>query len=271
VVVWRQGERSELKDAEDSVKPLKERLALGVLTALLLFASAASAALVKVNGLVLQADGGFTPRELPRRAFSPIDFRGHADIAATNGGVPAALQQAVIDFDRDGRLSTGGLAVCPPGALEEATPREARDRCPNAIVGAGHVAALVAPPGQPTVRARSALTLFNGPRQEGKPTVVLHARMTEPAVQNFAVVIPIERRRGDFAYRATIDVPPIAGGFGALTHIDVRVGKRYRFGGVERSYASARCSDGILHTHGRFSFADGTIIDGSIEKACSVR
>jgi hypothetical protein len=115
------------------------------------------------------------------------------------------------------------------------------------------------------------MTLFNGPRQEGKATVILHARTTVPAIQTFVITVPIERRSGAYRYRATVDVPPIADGLGAITHLDVKVGKRYRFHGTERSYASARCGDGIFRTHGRFSFADGTIIDGSIEKACTVR
>ena len=65
-----------------------------------------------------------------------------------------------------------------------------------------------------------------------------------------------------------LDIPPIAGGLGALTHIDVKIGRRYRAGGKQRSYVSARCSDNILQTHGRFSFEDGTIIDGLVEKYC---
>ena len=52
------------------------------------------------------------------------------------------------------------------------------------------------------------------------------------------------------------------------THVDVEIGRRYRAGGKPRSYASARCSDNILQTHGRFSFEDGTVIDGLVEKYC---
>jgi len=250
---------------------MKRLLGIGVLACCVLLASGANAALVKVGTLVLTADGGFTPHQLPRRAYAPIDFRGFADLRSTDGSVPAALQQAVIDFDRDGRLTTSGLAVCDPALLDGATPVEARDRCANAIVGTGHIAALIAQPGQAPVPASSALTLFNGPRLEGNPTVILHARTTEPAVQTFVITAPIERRSGAYRYRATVDVPPIAGGLGSITHLDVKVGKRYSFHGAKRSYASARCGDGIIRTHGRFTFADGIIIDGSIEKACTVR
>jgi hypothetical protein len=250
---------------------LKRLLGIGALTACVLFAGGANAALVRTGNLVLVADGSFTPRKLPRHTFVPIDFKGYADLRAVDGGVPAALRELVLDFDRDGRLATAGLPVCQPSQLEEATPEEARQRCSGAIVGSGNVSGLIAREGGPPVSASSLLTLFNGPAQEGHPTVILHARITVPAVQNFVITIPIEKRRGLFRYRATVVIPPIAAGFGSLTHIDVSVGRRYRFRGAQRSYTAARCGDGIFRTHGRFSFADGVIIDGSVEKACTVR
>lgn len=250
---------------------MRKHLGIGLLAVCLLAAGPASAALVKVGNLVLRADGGFTPRTLPRNTFVPIDFEGYADLKSVDGSVPTPLQQAVVDFDRDGRLTTAGLPVCQPSLLEEVTPPEARRRCPDAIVGTGTVEALINREGQAATRVSSQLTLFNGPRQEGKPTVIFHARTTVPAIQNYVITIPIERRRGGFRYRATVNVPPIAAGRGALVRVEVEVGRHYRFRGSERSYASARCSDGILHTHGRFTFIDGTIIDGSVEKACTAR
>ena len=236
-----------------------------------LLAAGAHAAFVRTGNLVLTADGGFTPRTLPRHAFAPIQFEGEASLRAVDGGIPAALQRMVIDFDRDGRLSTGGLPTCQPDQLAEATPQEARARCPGAIVGSGRIEALIAREGGSPLEAASLLTLFNGPRQAGHPTAILHARTTVPAPQSFVITIPIEKRRGEFRYRATVNVPPIAGGRGVLTHVEVEVGRRYRFRGTERSYTSARCSDHVLRTRGRFSFADTTIIEGSIDKGCTVR
>lgn len=249
---------------------MKRLLAAGALICCVLFAGAANAALVRVGNLVLTTDGGFKPSLLPRRAYAPINFDGEANLRAVDGSVPPALQQLVLEFDRDGKLSTGGLPVCQPTSLEEATTQEARSRCPGAIVGTGHASVAISDEGQPLV-VSSPLTFFNGPRLAGKPTVIMHARITVPAVQNFVITIPIEKRGGRYRYRATIEVPPIAGGRGSLTHLDASIGKRYRSGGKERSYVSARCADGIFSTHGRFTFAEGTIIDGSIEKACTVR
>jgi hypothetical protein len=240
------------------------------LAGLLAAHAAADGALVKVNSIILRADGGFQPRSLPPRRFAPIDFQGYFDVAAKGGGKPVALEEVVVDFDRDGRLSAGGVPVCRAERVASASPAEARRACAGAIVGEGRVEALIELPGG-TVPASSPLTIFNGPPEAGHPTVVLHARTTVPAAQTFAIVVPIERRRGEFRYRATLAIPPIAAGLGAITRVEVDVGRRFSVAGQRRSYVSAHCSDGILRTHGRFTFADGTIIDGSVEKACTPR
>ncbi len=233
-------------------------------------ASPAGGALVIVEGIVLHADGGFQPRSLPSNRYAPIEFQGYFEVRASGGGKPAELKEVVLDFDRDGRLSSGGLPVCSPQSVENAGPAEARRACAGAIVGTGRVEALVDLPGGPVVGG-SALTIFNGPAQEGHPTVLLHARTSVAGGQTFAIVVPIERRPGPFRYRATIVLPPIAGGLGVLTRMEVKVGRRFGVDGQQRSYVSARCSDGILKTHGRFTFDTGTIVDGSVEKLCSRR
>jgi hypothetical protein len=246
-------------------------LPIALAVASLLFAAGAAGALVKLGDLVLTADGGFTPRTLPQRRFAPISFEGHVDLRETDGTIPPAIRQLIVQFDRDGRVSTAGLPTCDPSLLQEVTPEEARTKCGPAIVGTGHVEALIARDGGAPYDVKAPLTLFNGPPENGHPTVVFHTRTTVPATQNFVIVIPLERERGSFRYKATLDVPPIDLGRGSLVHIDVRIGRRYRFHGSERSYVSARCSDHVLSTRGRLTFADETVVEGSVQKACTVR
>ena len=246
---------------------IKRAILLIACAGLLAFAAGANAALVKVGNLVLRADGGFTPTALPEREYAPIDFKGHASITNTEGGAPTALQEAVIDFDRDGKLETKGLPVCPLSKIAHANTQEARSRCADAIIGTGHVDAIIQLASGP-LRGRVKSTLFNAPRRGGSPAVIGHAFSDIPSPRTYTAVIPIEKRRGPYSYRARFDVPKIAAE-GVLTRVDIRVGRRYRSGGEQRSYASARCTDGILRTHGRFTFVDGTIIDGAIEKPCS--
>jgi hypothetical protein len=246
-------------------------LAMACAAAAGLLATGAGADQVRVGTLVLTAHGGFEPRLLPKRSYAPISFQGRAEVTTTDGTVPPALRRLRLDFDRDGRLQTAGLPTCAAAAIEAATPQQARRACAGALVGRGSVEAVVALPGQGRVEVASPLSFFNGTRQNGHATVIAHAQTTFPALQTYVVVIPVERRGGGFSYRATFDIPEIAGGYGSLTHVDAKVGRRYRSGGRERSYISARCSDGILQTNGFASFADGTIISGTLFRGCQAR
>ncbi|MGN6201649.1 MAG: hypothetical protein ACTHNY_04520 [Solirubrobacterales bacterium] len=243
-------------------------LVLALVVAAIAAASASGdEALLEVNDIVLRADAGFQPQTLPKRRFAPIDFEGHLEISGRRGGNPQLLQ-ALIDFDRDGRLSVAGLPTCAPESIAQQGTAEARQTCRGAIVGTGHIGAGIAST-LGSLTERAALTIFNGPALATGPSVVLHARTYLPAPETYAILVPIERRQGGFRYRARLELPPLAQGLGVLTHIDAKIGRRYKYKGRNRSYISARCSDNILETRGHFLFADGTVIDGAIEKYCN--
>lgn len=243
--------------------------AVGIAALSLLMIGGAEGAMVRVGRIVIRADGGFTPRKLPRRAYAPINFRGHADISSTDAGPVPALQQARLEFDRDGRLSTRGLPTCAPSRLANTNTDEARRRCGEAIVGTGHIDAVITIPGRSPVPVSSPLSIFNGPPSGGHPTAVAHAHIDSPFPETYVVVIPIEPLQGSYSYRATLDVPEISGGYGAITHIDAKIGRRYQARGSTHSYTSARCRDGIFETRGAFLFEDGTLIEGSVAKPCT--
>jgi hypothetical protein len=252
-----------------------QRIVISGLAFCLLLASGATAwaerAEVIVGNLVLRADGGFKPHELPRRKRVPIRFQGYATISTKDGSQPPALRHVKLDFDRDGRLNLAGLPTCPPGRLEARTAQQARRLCRGAIVGSGHAWARIDLLGA-RFRVRSPLTLFNGPRQGGNPTVIAHAQTTVPVFQAYVVIAPIERRRGrTFGYRTSFDVPPIVGGAGSLARVQARLGRRFTHRGKRRSYVTARCSDGILQTQGYFGFADGNVVYGSVFRSCTPR
>lgn len=245
---------------------------LVLLAAGAIFAGAAAAsAMVETPEVRIELNAAFQPRNLPVHGFAPVQFEGTLEVSKPGGGVPPALQKIVIDFDRDGRLDVSGLPTCAPERIATASVAEARTLCKSAIVGTGKLEALVGLASGP-VPTSSPLTLFNGPRQEGHPTVIIHAQTTVPATQTYAIVVPIEKRPGDFRYRATVNIPPLAGGLGAITDISVKIGRRYTAGGVKRSYVAARCSDHILRSQGAFTFANGLVIEGTgLEKYCAQR
>jgi hypothetical protein len=248
-------------------------LVILVLACALGAAVAGATALIETREVRIKVNAAFQPRALPVKSFAPVQFSGSVEVAKPGGGKPPALDQIVLDFDRDGRLETGGLPTCAPESVAEASVEEARSICKGSIVGTGEIEALVSlPVSGNLVPTSSPLTLFNGPRQEGKPTVVVHARTTVPATQTYAFTVPIEKRPGEFRYRVTADIPPLAGGLAAITKLSVTVGRKYTSGGTKRSYVSARCSDHILRSHGAFTFANGLTIEGvGLEKYCAQR
>jgi hypothetical protein len=229
--------------------------------------SGSDAAIVRYGGLELRAEGDFSPHELPRGHPAPIELKASAGIRSVAGGPPPHLEQLILDFDRDGRLSTAGLPTCAPASIEHLGVSAARRRCEKAIVGKGTVGAIVLVNGS-WLRVNSALTLFNGPAGGHLATVVAHAQPASLPDEIYVVTIPIERTNGDYRYRATVEVPEIFNGEGVLTSVKGTIGRHYRYKGQERSFTSARCSDGALAVHGHLTFADGTVIDGSIEKYC---
>jgi hypothetical protein len=241
-------------------------VALACIGMLATWTGGAQGALVKVGNLVLRAGGSFRPLRLPRNHYAPIEFQGHADIRNTAGGPPPELTEATLEFDHDGRIETRGLPVCPARRIAHLSTPAARRRCAGAIVGEGRIGAILFFEGA-AFPAHAPLTLFNGPRSGRDLTVNAHVHVASPLNQTFVVPVTIATIRGEYRYRATFDIPSLSGG-GVLTHVDARVGRRYKLHGQQRSYVSARCRDGIFRTHGDFVFDDGTVIDGAVENAC---
>jgi hypothetical protein len=235
-------------------------------------ATAAHGALIVVPPLVLHADGDYKPHALPRHHYAPIEFDGHANVKRQGGGVPAALERATLEFDRDGLLTTRGLPVCRPAQIEAASPAAARKICRRAQVGEGRLGGVIALPVGLAIPAVSPLTLFNGPRVHGRPSVLAHAQLTVLGIgaETFTILIPIERAHGEYRYKASVQMPEIAGGYGVITTVRAEIGRRFRSGGKKRSYVSARCTRGLLQVHGEFDFADGTIMYGEVSKPCTM-
>jgi hypothetical protein len=226
---------------------------------------------VQAGNIIVDVDGGFSPKTLPKHSFAPITLRASGDISTVDGSVPPPLQRLLIDFDRNGLVQTKGLPVCQPGKLENTTAPVARKKCKSAIVGTGTADALIKFPDQAPLPASSPLTIFNGPKRGGSPTAIVHAYLTIPAPTTFVIVAPIRRAHGPYRYEVTSDIPPIAGGYGSVTHFDFKVRKMFRSKGKRVSYASARCANGRLQARGTFTFGDGTSLSGSVFRPCKAK
>ncbi|MBO0746775.1 MAG: hypothetical protein J2O47_00405 [Acidimicrobiaceae bacterium] len=224
---------------------------------------------VQVGKLVVDFDGGFRPTTLPKKQYAPIDLWGRADISTVDGSLPPAPRHVVIDWDRNGLLTTKGLPRCRPSRLENTTTPAAMKACRPALVGTGFASGQVAFPDQAPFPASSKILIFNGTPIHGHPVALIHAYAYVPAPTTFVVPVIITKvHHGRYKYETTLDAPVIAGGYGVVTHFDFSVKRLWNFHGRRLSYISARCADGRLQATGSATFADGSSLSASAFRRC---
>lgn len=228
---------------------------------------------VIAGNLKLIANGGFAPTKLPRTRDAPITIQGWGKLSTLDGSHLPALRRLIIEFDRHGHVETRGLPRCAKRKLENTLVRQARRLCPGAIVGKGFGKAIVKFPDQAPIPASSPITLFNGPRVHGDPTLLAHAHIDVPAPTTYVVPIRIETiRKGRYGYRVNARIPRIAGGYGSPTYGRIQVKRFWRFRGRRLSYVNARCPDRRLQARFQNKFAaGGPTLQGTVVRSCQIR
>lgn len=248
----------------------KALLAAGLIAALT--AAAAQGIELRAGKIIIVADGGFSPTKLPQHRNAPITLHGFAKFSTIDGTRPSPLTQLVIEFDKHGAVETRGLPVCTQAKLVATSSRTARKNCQGAIVGKGFGSAVVELPEQRPIKASSPLTLFNGPRKNGNPTVLGHAHLDIPAPTTYVVPIEIERiHKGRYGYRTIADFPKIANYYGSPTYGRLTIGRKWTYKGKQLSYVNARCADGRLQARGAVTFKDGSFAKGNFLRPCQIR
>jgi hypothetical protein len=224
------------------------------------------------GNLVVDGEGGFTPTALPKNVDAPIEVHGQGKISTVDGELPPVLQTIEFEFDKHGSVDTTGLPKCSAAKLQATTVPQARKLCPGAIVGTGFGHAVVKFPEQAPIPANSPITIFNGPRIGGDPSVFAHAYTTVPAPVTFVVPIRIETiHNGRYGYRVNARIPKLAGGAGIPISGSIKIDRKWTYKGKKHSFINARCADGRLQAIGTFGFKDGTLLQGTFVRPCQVR
>jgi len=253
----------------------KGKVLVGALVALLVLAGTASAIRLRAGDILVIGDGGFSPKKLPQYRDAPIEIHGGGRVDTVSGVLPPILHKIIFRFDKHGSVETRGLMVCSRKRLEFTDVNRARKSCRGAMVGKGFGRAIVAFPDQKPFTAGTPITLFNGPRKRGNPTLFAHAYLYEEGrlgPTTFIVPIEIKRiRQGRYGYLVETEIPEIAGGHGIPKAGSIRIDKRWRFKGKRLSYVNARCPDNRLQAFGTFTFKDGTRLSGTFARRCSIR
>lgn len=252
---------------------------LALATALLLVGAASALAVREVTkvhlvagNIVVDGEGGFTPTTLPKKKNAPIVVFGKGKISTVDGELPPILETIEFEFDKHGAVDTTGLPKCTAAKLQATTVSQARKLCPGAIVGKGYGHATVKFPEQAPIPANSPITIFNGPRIHGDPSVLAHAYVTVPVPTTFIVPVRIETiHHGRYGYRVNAKIPKIAGGSGIPISGSLKVGRQWTYKGKKHSFIAAHCPDGHLQAIGTFSFKDGTRLQGTFVRPCKAR
>jgi hypothetical protein len=124
-------------------------------------------------------------------------------------------------------------------------------------------------PGRAPFTITSPLSFFNGPPDHGRPTLIAHGYETVPVPEALIVPITIEKvAKGRYGFRAEVQLPPIAGGYGAATLAEANIGAVRMRGGREVGYINAHCVGGRLQVQGSAQFTDGDYFPVLLTSPC---
>jgi hypothetical protein len=252
-------------------------LGFAVLAAVLVMAGLALGEVAQKENVRLSFDVEFSPHALPRDRQVPVSVTFSGKISAVNGATPPRVSRLSVGFNRRGTISTRGLPVCRPGALQSVTTKAAIARCRGALLGRGHFAAFVDFP-TGGVAVRGPALAFNGRVRGGRPVILLHVYVSNPVRAALVLVMKVSHpTQGRFGTVLSTSVPKLAGGAGYLTGMGLTFNRRYRFDGQTHSFLSASCPAPAGFTvavftlaQGSFEFADGQHASVALTRTCRV-
>lgn len=255
---------------------MRRRPFLIALSAVLAAAIAASAAwagptVSGPDGNTQSIDSQIRPKKLSKTKFTPGTLEVTTLTTSTTdpAGVPSPAVHAVIDFDRNARLYTKGLATCDPGKLQNQSTETAERACPNAKIGTGHATAYLR--AGKVYEVPQTVTAFNGVPKGGKPTIILHTYGTTPLQVSLVLEGTVSNyNKEGYGPRLDLNVPLLAGGTGALKEFNVKISKKWRYKGEKRSFISAKCSGSKkLKARGTFTYLDGQSLTALSTQNCT--
>jgi hypothetical protein len=241
-------------------------------------ATAAVVASVALAGPVVTGKDGntqsidvlITPKKLSKTQLSPVTLKvttKTTTMTAANG-VPSPATHATIDFDKNAKLFSKGLPTCDASKLQSTSTEVAKQLCGKAQIGTGTASALL-PVGPQVFPANQTVTVFNGIPKGGKPVVILHSYGTTPVQTTLILVGTVSNYdKEGYGPRLDLEIPPLAGGTGALTGVQAKINKNYRYKGKQRSFVSAKCTSGKLKARGAFTFKDGETLTAFSTQTC---
>ena len=261
--------RPQRRRDRDMRKYLMVTMALGALIAASV-AGIASAEKTQVGNLVFEANGGFSPKALPKNTLAPISLNASGKISTTDGSHPPALKEVLVETDKNGAINVKGYPSCTSGKLQSQDTKAAKAICKNSIIGEGKTAVDIAFPESKVVPVKSDLLVFNGGFSGGTTTLYIHAYITVPVPAAIVTTLKIKKvNKGRYGLYTVASVPKIAGGSGSVRSFDLTINKKFNYKGKQVSVLTAKCPDGRLQAKATAVFADGTKASAEFTRPCT--
>jgi hypothetical protein len=243
-------------------------LALGALALIGALAVGSAMAQKVVSGkLVIEINGGVSPKKLSRSTPQPITLNLLGKAGTTDGTHVPPLKELYVEFDRNGHLNTKGLATCSVGKLQSTLTAQAKAACGKALIGSGNASAEIAFPEQAPFSAGGPILIFNG-SSGNKQKLVFHVYAKVPAPTTFVFTAQIGKGKGPYGTSARVKVPSITSGQGSVTSFKVKINKTFNYKGRKQSVLTATCKTGTLQARGDFFFA-GAKLSGKVTRPCT--
>jgi hypothetical protein len=253
-------------------KHLISILALGAALAVVVagLATAAKPTVVQVGNMKLTVNGDFSPKSLPKNKLSPITLNISGKFETLDGKHPPALQEFVVETDKNGAINAKGLPVCTSGKLQAQDTKNAEKACRSAIVGEGKTDVEVEFPEQAPFIAKSKLLALNGGTKGGKTTIFIHAYLSAPVSAAVVTTVKVSKvKNGRYGLKSVATVPRIAGGYGSPINFSLKVGRTFTYKGKKQSYLLLKCPDGKILAKGFAKFSDGTRLSAGVVRTCT--
>jgi hypothetical protein len=221
---------------------------------------------------LLELNGGFRPIKLPKSKLAPIHLNVEGTIDTPDGKHPPALQEIILETDRNVAIDAKGLPSCAAGKIvgPDVVP-PSQGGCKAARIGKGELEFEVefAEGGEPFI-AKGHAIVFNGGVEDGMTTIIVFAHLSNPVFG--AIVSPIEVSKihhGPYGTRWTATIPEVAGGSGSLKQFKLELFRTFSYKGRKQSYLRARCPTGKLQTAWKATFADASGFAGRFVRPCT--
>lgn len=244
---------------------------VAVIAVVLALAACATASGIEacIGPLCVSSTVDMQPRALPAKGNAPITLSSTTRIRTKDGSTPPTLDAIDFLIDKHGAVNNKLFPTCPRAKLEGATPSQARTRCASALVGKGTGKAMVTMPGKEPFQITSPVSFFNAAPTGGKLTLIAHAYETVPSAQALLVPIVVEQvAKGRYGFHVGVEMPEVAGGYGAPTLAEANVGATRKRNGKKVGFIEAHCSGGRLQVQGTLTFTNGDRFPTTLTSPC---